>query len=61
MFSGTRLYKKAGVVYDAAFAWVALNMSIRTVLAVTNKYNLEAHPMDVQSTFLLFNKDWTLT
>ena len=44
--------QEAGVDYDEVFAPVAQYKSIRTVLAISNQFDLEIHQMDVKSAFL---------
>ena len=44
--------QEAGVDYNEVFAPVARYKSIRSVLAIANQYDLEAHQMDVVSAFL---------
>ena len=44
--------QEAGVDYNEVFAPVARYTSIRSVLAIANQFDLEAHQMDVVSAFL---------
>ena len=44
--------QEEGVDFDEVFAPVAKYKSIRTVLAIANQLDLEAHQMDVKSAFL---------
>ncbi len=41
-----------GVDYEEIFSPVARHSSIRTLLALANKHNLEVHQMDVKTAFL---------
>ena len=44
--------QKHGVNYDEVFAPVVKYVSLRTVLAIANQYDMEVHQMDVNSAYL---------